>query len=219
MAYDMNVVTIAYNTAKSLGASDKIILALFEAGIVESGMRNLNYGDRDSVGFLQQRPSQGWGTIAQCMDVAYATKSFVREAKKIESKYNTSGALAQGVQRSAYPTKYEANKNNALALLNKISNGNYTSTDTSNNTSTEINKIDWVTNPIGSLTSWINNFLKENIIPLTIKINIYTVLIIIILVSVSYVYAQDRIKKGAKIAIRAGKAYVTGGASELGGAK
>ena len=34
----------------------------------ESGIRNLDYGDRDSVGLFQQRPSQGWGTAKQIMD-------------------------------------------------------------------------------------------------------------------------------------------------------
>ena len=27
----------------------------------ESDIRNLDYGDRDSIGLFQQRPSQGWG--------------------------------------------------------------------------------------------------------------------------------------------------------------
>lgn len=39
----------------------------------ESGLRNLDYGDRDSLGVFQQRPSQGWGTAEQIMDVAHAT--------------------------------------------------------------------------------------------------------------------------------------------------
>jgi hypothetical protein len=43
----------------------------------ESGIRNLDYGDRDSLGVFQQRPSQGWGTPAQVMDVAHATTSFL----------------------------------------------------------------------------------------------------------------------------------------------
>jgi hypothetical protein len=34
----------------------------------ETGIRNLAYGDRDSVGLFQQRPSQGWGTEKQLMD-------------------------------------------------------------------------------------------------------------------------------------------------------
>ena len=33
-----------------------------QAGMTESGLRNLNYGDRDSLGMFQMRPSMGWGT-------------------------------------------------------------------------------------------------------------------------------------------------------------
>lgn len=43
----------------------------------ESGLRNLSYGDRDSLGVFQQRPSQGWGTTDQVMNVAHATTSFL----------------------------------------------------------------------------------------------------------------------------------------------
>lgn len=125
MAYDMKVATTAYNTAIDLGASDKVLLALFEAGIVESGMKNLNYGHLDSVGFLQQRPSMGWGTIEQCTNVAYATTSFVKEAQKIESKYNNAGDLAAAVQKPAaiYEYRYNANKSNAEKLITKVSGG------------------------------------------------------------------------------------------------
>ena len=50
-------------------APPKVRLSAFEAAIVESGVHNLNYGDRDSLGVFQQRPSQGWGTPAQVMNV------------------------------------------------------------------------------------------------------------------------------------------------------
>lgn len=43
----------------------------------ESGLRNLDYGDRDSLGAFQQRPSQGWGTPEQVMNVPHATTSFL----------------------------------------------------------------------------------------------------------------------------------------------
>jgi hypothetical protein len=117
MAYDMTVVRTAYETARSMGASSKIMLALFEAGIVESGFRNLNYGDRDSLGFLQQRPSQGWGTPQQVMDPAYATKKFVEKARQVDRPEYTAGQLAQAVQRSAYPLKYDAVAPAAANLL------------------------------------------------------------------------------------------------------
>ena len=53
-------------------ASPKIRLATFETAIVESGVHNLNYGDRDSIGVFQQRPSQGWGVGYSIMDPAGA---------------------------------------------------------------------------------------------------------------------------------------------------
>lgn len=125
--YDLNVAQQAYNTARARGVSDKVILALFEAGIVESNMRNLNYGDRDSQGFLQQRPSQGWGSVAQVTNVPYATNSFLSEAIKYEDKYDSAGKLAQGIQRSAYPDKYDKVEAQAKALLAQISGYDYTS--------------------------------------------------------------------------------------------
>ena len=42
----------------------------------ETGIRNLDYGDSDSVGLFQQRPSQGWGTRQQLMDPYYSTGKF-----------------------------------------------------------------------------------------------------------------------------------------------
>lgn len=44
----------------------------------ESGIRNLDYGDRDSLGAFQQRPSQGWGTPAEVMNVPHATTTFLQ---------------------------------------------------------------------------------------------------------------------------------------------
>src|SRR5665648_805740 len=40
--------------------------------IQESKLRNVRYGDRDSLGLFQQRPSQGWGTEAQVLDPVHA---------------------------------------------------------------------------------------------------------------------------------------------------
>src|SRR5699024_1145721 len=31
----------------------------------ESQLQNIDYGDRDSVGLFQQRPSQGWGSVEE----------------------------------------------------------------------------------------------------------------------------------------------------------
>ena len=44
----------------------------------ESGLRNVDYGDRDSLGLMQQRPSMGWGTAAQVQDPTYASPRLLR---------------------------------------------------------------------------------------------------------------------------------------------
>lgn len=49
----------------------------------ESGLHNPDYGDRDSLGVFQQRPSQGWGTPAQVMNVPHATTSFLQHLIRI----------------------------------------------------------------------------------------------------------------------------------------
>jgi hypothetical protein len=117
---DTGVAEAAEAAARALGATDKQLVALIEAGIVESGLRNLNYGDRDSIGFLQQRPSQGWGTRAQIMDVAHATRSFITRAKRADQPGQTPGQLAQAVQRSAFPDRYDQREADAVATLNRF---------------------------------------------------------------------------------------------------
>lgn len=49
----------------------------------ESGIRNLDYGDRDSLGAFQQRPSQGWGTVEQIRNVSHATTTFLQHIVQI----------------------------------------------------------------------------------------------------------------------------------------
>ncbi|GAA1402027.1 hypothetical protein GCM10009613_61270 [Pseudonocardia kongjuensis] len=75
-------------------------------GIVESGLRNLNYGDRDSLGVFQQRPSMGWGSPAQIMNVRYAADKFFNGLMGFNWRAMDPGMAAQKVQRSAFPDKY-----------------------------------------------------------------------------------------------------------------
>jgi hypothetical protein len=74
----------------------------------ESKMENLSYGDRDSVGIFQQRPSQGWGTAKQLQDVAYATGAFFSALVKVPD-YTTIpvSEAAQAVQKSADGSAYQ----------------------------------------------------------------------------------------------------------------
>lgn len=102
--------------AVSLHASSKVTLALFEAGIVEANLKNPAGGDRDSVGSLQQR-SQGWGTLAERMDPYQAALKFVEKANRLENRFATAGQLAQAVQVSAFPLRYDQAKGAAEYVL------------------------------------------------------------------------------------------------------
>jgi hypothetical protein len=74
----------------------------------ESKLENLSYGDRDSVGIFQQRPSQGWGTAAQLQDPAYAAQAFFGALVKVPN-YLTIPVhqAAQAVQKSADGSAYQ----------------------------------------------------------------------------------------------------------------
>jgi len=119
-AYDLTVARTICNVGRSRGVSDREMLAAFETAIVESGVRNLNYGDRDSLGVFQQRPSQGWGTPAQVMNVEYAAGKFFDVARTKLSCGPSAGKLAQCVQRSAFPSRYDENERNARNLMAQI---------------------------------------------------------------------------------------------------
>ncbi|BCL30067.1 hypothetical protein ACFFS2_32915 [Streptomyces aurantiacus] len=116
---DLDVTSAVYTVGRDLGVSDKVMLAGFEAGWVESHMNNLPCGDRDSLGVFQQRPSQGWGTPQQILHVPYAAEQFFTRAVRVERKlpHLTAGLTAQEVQRSAFPRRYDQAETKARALL------------------------------------------------------------------------------------------------------
>jgi hypothetical protein len=74
----------------------------------ESKLENLTYGDRDSVGIFQQRPSEGWGTTAELEDPVYASRAFFGALVQVPS-YTTIPVYeaAQAVQKSADGYAYQ----------------------------------------------------------------------------------------------------------------
>jgi hypothetical protein len=103
-----------------MDVSDTVRMAAWEAAIVESGVKALTWGDRDSQGPFQQRPSQGWGSSEQVRDPYYATRKFVTVAKSLERFYSDPGVLAQKVQRSDHPERYAQRAGQAAALDRKF---------------------------------------------------------------------------------------------------
>lgn len=88
----------------------------------ESRLYNIRYGDRDSIGLFQQRPSQGWGTRKQIMDPVYATNRFYDGLVRVEGYRDLRiTEAAQRVQRSAFPEAYAQHESAARALASALS--------------------------------------------------------------------------------------------------
>lgn len=103
---------------RELGVSDRGIAIALGAAMQESWLRNLDWGDRDSLGLFQQRPSTGWGTAEQIRDRARSIRVFFGGPSDPNGS-RTRGLLdipgwqgmsfaqaAQAVQISAYPDRY-----------------------------------------------------------------------------------------------------------------
>lgn len=103
------------------GLPPRAVSIALATGFQESKLHNLNYGDADSVGIFQQRPSQGWGTRAQILKPAYAINAFYDALMKV-SGYETMPitVAAQTVQRSGYPSAYAEHAQDARALASAL---------------------------------------------------------------------------------------------------
>ena len=109
------------SVARDLGASPKVLLAAYEAAIVESGVHSLPFGDRDSIGLFQQRDS--WGTRAQRLDPVWASRQFLVKAIRQNEPYMSAGQLAQDVQISQFPERYDERRGQAMALIAQYCSG------------------------------------------------------------------------------------------------
>jgi len=101
-----NARTIAAAATQS-GMPHHAVTVALAAALQESKLRNLPYGDRDSIGLFQQRPSQGWGSPAELSDPVYAATAFYRALGRVDGWTTMSVTeAAQHVQRSSAPDAY-----------------------------------------------------------------------------------------------------------------
>jgi hypothetical protein len=115
-----NAATIAA-VAVRRGLPARAVSIAIATAFQESKLRNLDHGDRDSLGLFQQRPSQGWGTPEQVMDPYYATNKFYDALEKVDGYRDMRiTEAAQRVQRSAYPEAYEEHAPGARALASAL---------------------------------------------------------------------------------------------------
>lgn len=86
---------------------DRAIRIALMTALQESSLRNLDAGDRDSVGLFQQRPSQGWGSEEEIMDPVYSTNAFYDALIQVDGyEAGDINDIAQEVQRSGHPEAY-----------------------------------------------------------------------------------------------------------------
>lgn len=109
--------TIVAAVAFKLGLPDHAVTIGLATALRESRLENLTYGDLDSLGLFQQRPSQGWGTPAQILDPVYATTAFYQHLEQIPG-WETMAVTdaAQTVQHSATPLAYAPYESEARAV-------------------------------------------------------------------------------------------------------
>lgn len=89
------------------------------AALQESGLQNLNYGDRDSLGLFQQRAS--WGSVDNRENPTWASQQFFNHLANVTNWQNLDyGVAAQAVQVSAYPAAYTPHQQTAQSVVNAI---------------------------------------------------------------------------------------------------
>ena len=106
-------------TPSELAASGGVITkhdieAAVGVAIQESNLLNIPYGDRDSIGLFQQRPSMGWGTAQQIIDPVYAAGQFythlladASQASRMSMSLIDIGIKVQRPNPAAYHSRWE----------------------------------------------------------------------------------------------------------------
>jgi hypothetical protein len=118
--------TIA-DVAHARGLPDRAIVIALATAQQESRLRNLDYGDRDSLGLFQQRPSAGWGTEAEVQDPVYAAGKFYDGLVKVPNwETGRLTEIAQSVQLSGFPEAYSQWEGMATEITSALAAGTIT---------------------------------------------------------------------------------------------
>ncbi|MGW0028948.1 hypothetical protein ACWDXD_03815 [Streptomyces sp. NPDC003314] len=99
------------------GLPERAVTIALATALQESALRNIGYGDRDSLGLFQQRPSMGWGTPEQIMDPVYSAGRFYAGLEEIPGYSRLPLTVAaQKVQKSGFPQAYAKHEPDAALL-------------------------------------------------------------------------------------------------------
>ncbi|GAB3000790.1 MULTISPECIES: C40 family peptidase [Amycolatopsis] len=107
---------------KQMGVPEPGWVVAIAAAMQESKLQNLPYGDRDSLGLFQQRPSMGWGTPQQVTTPTYAATKFFEHLTATPNWQKMSvNDAAQTVQGSGFPNAYAQHEEKARAIVAAVS--------------------------------------------------------------------------------------------------
>lgn len=123
----IKIIQLIVSVGKAAGVPEKGWIVALMVAMQESGIRNLDHGDADSLGLMQQRPSMQWGSPAQLQNPAYAIQAFylgvgsgntgLMQVPNWDMMIPT--VAAQTVQGSAYPDAYAKHQSEAARLIDK----------------------------------------------------------------------------------------------------
>ena len=90
------------------GMPSRALTVAYATAMQETHLHDPAYGDLDSVGVFQQRPSEGWGPASKLIDPVYASTRFFRALAQVPG-YTQMPVYkaAQAVQHSADGYAYE----------------------------------------------------------------------------------------------------------------
>ncbi|MEV6832640.1 C40 family peptidase [Amycolatopsis sp. NPDC051102] len=115
------IVSVIISVGKQRSLAPRAWQVAIQAGMTESGLHNLTYGDRDSLGIFQMRPSMGWGTVAQVTDPTYEVNKFYDVLQGVPDWENKRpGDAAQAVERSGFPDRYHKWEPMAATLVENV---------------------------------------------------------------------------------------------------
>ena len=116
-----NAATIT-DVAKKRGMAPYAAVIAVAVALQESSLENIDYGDRDSLGLFQQRPSMGWGSPSELTNPSYAANAFLSALQRSVPGYRHTSLwrAAQTVQESGFPTAYAKWQAQAAQMVHSI---------------------------------------------------------------------------------------------------
>jgi len=114
--------TILSLIASSKTPREPVPQAAIAAALVESDLVNVAHGTSGALGLFQETPEDGWGTPAQVMTPLYATREWLFHLPSSWAQMSP-GELAQAVERSGYPARYQVRVATAKVIVAASCNG------------------------------------------------------------------------------------------------